>query len=252
MIPRNHLFDFMLIHADTSLIISQRLSEWCGHGPVLEQDMAMTNLALDHIGRARLLYQYASELDPAGRSEDELAFLRDELDYKNLLLAEYPNTDFAFTVARQFFLDAFYIDLLDKLSASSDSRLAHIANKSLKETQYHYKWSSDWVIRLGDGTGLSHEKMQNAVNRLWEYTGEIFQPAACEIGMMEAGVAPSYEELSSSWNQRVSSVLDEATLTKPQSTWQQKGGKSGHHTEHLGFLLAEMQYMQRAYPGLDW
>jgi len=129
MIPKDHLFDFMLIHADTSLIISQRLSEWCGHGPVLEQDMAMTNLALDHIGRARLLYQYASELENAGRSEDELAFLRDELDYKNLLLAEYPNTDFAFTVTRQFFLDAFYIDLLDKLSGSADSRLAHIANK---------------------------------------------------------------------------------------------------------------------------
>ena len=252
MIPKDHLFDFMLIHADTSLIISQRLSEWCGHGPVLEQDMAMTNLALDHIGRARLLYQYASELENAGRSEDELAFLRDELDYKNLLLAEYPNTDFAFTVTRQFFLDAFYIDLLDKLSGSADSRLAHIANKSLKETQYHYKWSSDWMIRLGDGTEISHEKVQNAVDRLWEYTGEIFQPAECELGMMEAGVAPSYEELSDSWHQRVNSVLAEATLKKPQSTWQQKGGKTGHNTEHLGYLLAEMQYMQRAYPGLDW
>ena len=160
MMDKKHLLEFLLIHADTGNIIGHRLGEWCGHGPVLEQDLAMTNFALDHLGRARLLYQYAGEIDGNSKTEDDLAFLRFEYEYKNLLLAEFANTDFAFTVARQFFLDSYYMDLLEGLTNSTDQRIAQIATKSLKETSYHYKWSSEWLIRLGDGTEISHAKMQ--------------------------------------------------------------------------------------------
>ncbi|MBK9271144.1 MAG: phenylacetate-CoA oxygenase subunit PaaC [Saprospiraceae bacterium] len=248
----NPLLDFILIHADNSLILSQRLSEWCGHGPVLEQDMAMTNIALDHIGRARLLYQYASELDSAHRSEDVFAFMRDEMEYKNVLLAEYPNTDFAFTVMRQFLIDSFYIEFFEKMNRSADTQLAHIADKSLKETQYHYKWSRDWVIRLGDGTELSQQKIQTALDRLWEFQAEITEPSDAERTMMHQNIAPDYDIIKSSRQQRNSSTFAEARLNIPSNPWQQAGGKKGYHTEHFGFLLAEMQYMQRAYPGLEW
>lgn len=246
------LLDFILIHADNSLIISQRLSEWCGHGPVLEQDMAMTNIALDYIGRSRLLYQYAAEISADGRTEDDFAFMRVELDYKNCLLAEYPNTDFAFTVARQFFLDTFYLDFLEGLVQSSDERISHIAAKAIKETAYHYKWSSDWVIRLGDGTELSHEKMQNAVNQLWRYKDEMFEPVESEKQMIRDLVSPNLENIKSLWHDKVQQVFSEACLMKPDEGWGQKGGKIGYHTEHMGYLLADLQYMQRAYPGLDW
>lgn len=252
MSTANPLLDFILIHADNSLIMSQRLSEWCGHGPVLEQDMAMTNIALDHIGRARLLYQYAAELDSTGKTEDDFAFVRDELDYKNVLLAEYPNIDFAYTILRQFFMDSFYIEFLDKLILSKDTRLSQIANKSLKETQYHYKWSKDWVIRLGDGTELSHQKIQNALDRLWEYHGELVEPSDSEKIMSIQKIAPDLEEIKALRNQRIMETFGEANLTTPTNPWQQSGGKKGYHSEHFGFLLTEMQFMQRAYPGLDW
>ncbi|HQX43869.1 MAG: phenylacetate-CoA oxygenase subunit PaaC [Saprospiraceae bacterium] len=252
MMDKKHLLEFLLIHADTGNIIGHRLGEWCGHGPVLEQDLAMTNFALDHLGRARLLYQYAGEIDGNSKTEDDLAFLRFEYEYKNLLLAEFANTDFAFTVARQFFLDSYYMDLLEGLTNSTDQRIAQIATKSLKETSYHYKWSSEWLIRLGDGTEISHAKMQTAVNEIWEFTGEFFIPVESEIILANEGVVPSLELLKPKWKRRVEEIFSEATISIPNREYQQSGGKAGHHTEKLGYILADMQYMQRAFPGLNW
>lgn len=252
MTDNKNLLDFLLIHADTGNIIGHRLGDWCGHGPVLEQALAMTNFALDHLGRARLLYQYAGEVGGNSKTEDDLAFLRHEYEYKNLLLAEFSNTDFAHTVARQFFLDAYYIDLLEELIKSSDQKISQIASKSLKETSYHYKWSSEWLIRLGDGTEVSHSKMQTAVNQLWEFTGELFVPVESETYLANEGIIPSADTLSPKWKKRVKEIFSEATISIPDRKYQQTGGKSGNHTERLGYILADMQYMQRAFPGQKW
>lgn len=243
---------YILHLADNGLILGQRLGEWCGHGPVLEQDIAMTNISLDLIGQARLLYQRAAEFGEYGTTEDDLAFLRKEHEYLNCLLVEQPNGDFAQTIARQFFYDVFHFQNLERLCNSNDEQLAAIAVKSLKEVKYHLKFSSDWVLRLGDGTEESHKRMQKAVQALWRYTGELFQSTDYEIHAEELGVRPGDQDMKDSWEQKVTSVLTEATLVVPDVPFMQSGGKNGVHTEHMGFILSELQYMQHTYPGVKW
>lgn len=240
------LTDYTLHLADTTLILSQRNSEWCGHGPVLEQDIAITNISLDLLGQSRSLYQYAAKLI-GNTDEDKLAGLRTEREFKNLLLVEYPNGDWAQTILRQYLYSQFQYLLFQLLQNSKDEQLAAIAAKSIKETTYHVRWSSEWVIRLGDGTEESHKRMEHAVNELWGYTGEMFIPAAYETAYGIDVVSLKYE-----WSKKVKDVFDEATLTVPSGVWMQEGGKTGTHTEHLGYILSELQYMQRAYPGCEW
>ncbi len=244
--------DYILFLADTNLVLSQRLGEWCGHGPVLEQDIAMTNLSLDCIGQATLLYKYICELEGNQLNENDLAFLRSEREFKNLLLAEQPNKDFGYTVARQFLIDAFLLPLFQYIEKQNDQGLAEIASKAVKELQYHYRWSSEWIIRLGDGTLESHQRIQTALNDLWEFTGEMFKYSDFENEMVREKLIPPSDELLTTWNYHINSVLNEATLVRPKDGWFQDGGKRGIHTESLGYLLADMQFMQRSYPGLDW
>ncbi len=244
--------DYLLHLADNALILGQRLGELCGHGPVLEQDMAMSNIALDYLGRARLLYQYAAESKAGQNTEDSLAFLRDEWEYKNVLLVEQPNEDFAYTVTRQFFLDAFHFPYFSVLKASTDKRLSEIAEKTVKESAYHLRWSGEWMIRLGDGTDVSHEKIQTAVNELWTYTGELFEASSYENLMIQNGIAPELQEIKKIWDHKVEAVLKEAKLQMPESEWMQTGGKTGRHSEKLGYILTDLQYMQRSFPGMEW
>jgi len=248
----NHLFDYILRMADNALIVGQRLGEWCGHGPILEQDMALTNIALDQIGQARSLYQYAAEIEGKGHSEDDLAFLRDVREFKNILLVEQANGDFAQTIARQFFFDAFNHPFYESLSKSKDAQLAAIAEKSLKEITYHLRWSSQWILRLGDGTELSHQKIQAAIDELWMWTGEMLKPDALDQKMVEEGIGVDLKKVAEKWHLKVDTVFNEAGLQKPESGWMQQGGKTGQHTEQLGYILAEMQFLQRAYPGQEW
>jgi ring-1,2-phenylacetyl-CoA epoxidase subunit PaaC len=246
-------FEYLLRLADTTMVLSQRLSEWCGKGPALEEDMALTNVALDLIGQARFWYTYAGELEGKGRDEDKLAYLRDAHDFRNLLLVEQPNGTYADTLARQFYFDVWHFLLLRELAASKDERIAGIAGKSIKEVAYHVRRSSDLVVRLGDGTEQSHQMMQQALDDLWMYTGEMFKADAVEQAMAEQGIGPDLASLREPWLKHVSEVFDEATLKLPPvDAWMQKGGKQGVHTEHLGYLLAEMQFLQRAYPGASW
>ncbi|HLF65076.1 MAG TPA: 1,2-phenylacetyl-CoA epoxidase subunit PaaC [Saprospiraceae bacterium] len=243
---------YVLHLADNNLILGQRLGEWCGHGPVLEQDIALTNIALDLIGQARLLYQCAAELI-GDTSEDALAFLRLEHDYRNVLLVELPNGNFADTVVRQYFYDVFNYLNYDALLQCTDEHLRAIAEKALKEVTYHRRWSGEWVIRLGDGTAESHEKVQDAVNHLWEYTGELFSPADFEKESHKMQNTPDVSSLHKAWKKHVVHTLDTATLRIPRDDiWMQSGGKSGHHSEHMGFILSELQYMQRTYPSMQW
>ncbi|MCA1325203.1 1,2-phenylacetyl-CoA epoxidase subunit PaaC [Herbaspirillum sp. alder98] len=238
---------------DNALILSQRLSEWCGKGPALEEDMALTNVALDLIGQARMWLSYAGELEGEGRTEDQLAYLRDAHQFSNLLLVEQPNGNYADTVARQFFFDTWHYFLLEALTRANDARIAEIAGKSIKEVTYHVRRSADLVVRLGDGTELSQRRMQQAIDRLWMYTGEMFAVDAVEQTVIDAGDAPSSDELRGKWLAHVAEVLSEATLQMPSpEAWMQSGGKQGRHSEHLGYLLAEMQFLQRAYPGATW
>lgn len=245
-------FQYLLQLGDNALILSQRLGEWCGHGPVLEQDIAMTNIALDLLGQARMLLTHAGELEGKGRSEDALAYFRDAHQFHNALLVEYPNTDWAYTIARQFFFDAFAFHNYQALLQSRDKRLAAIAEKSLKETTYHLRYSSEWMVRLGDGTETSRQKMQAAVDALWMFTGELTTPSEADRLMAEAGIAPDLSKIKPLWEAKVSAILEEATLTKPDNNWMQSGGKEGRHTEYLGYMLAEMQHLQRTYPGNEW
>ncbi|WP_334190642.1 1,2-phenylacetyl-CoA epoxidase subunit PaaC [Noviherbaspirillum sp.] len=249
----DHKFQYLLRLADTSLVLSQRLSAWCGKGPALEEDMALTNVALDLLGQARLWYAYAGELDPAGRDEDQLAYLRDAHDFRNLLLAEQPNGHYGDTLARQFYVDTWHYFLQKALVQSGDRRIAEIAEKSLKEVTYHVRRSSDLIVRLGDGTEKSRAMMQGALDDLWMYTGEMFMADGVEEAMVAEGAAPHPSDLRAPWLAYVKEVFDEATLTMPSpEAFMQKGGKQGRHTEHLGYLLAEMQFLQRAYPGAQW
>ncbi len=254
-VARNEaLFDYLLRLGDTSLVLGHRLSEWCGHGPALETDMALTNVALDLIGQARQFLTYAGEVEGRGRSEDDLAYLRDAHGYRNLLLVELPNDeDFARTIARQFLFDAFHVELMAGLAAGSrDGRLAGIAAKAVKEASYHARHSSEWMIRLGDGTETSHRKIQAALDDLWMYTGEMFAADDVDRAMAAAGIGADLAALKPRWDERVDEILTEATLQRPEDGWMQAGGKVGRHTEHLGYLLAEMQFLQRAYPGAKW
>lgn len=246
-------FTYLLRLADNDLVLSQRLSEWCGKGPALEEDMALTNVALDLIGQARFLYAYAGEIEGKERDEDQLAFLRDAHDFRNLLLVEQKNGTYADTLARQLYFDVWHFLMLQALEKSTDTRLASIAEKSLKEVGYHVRRTVDLVIRLGDGTAQSHTMMQNALNDLWMFTYEMFTPDAIDLAMQAAGVAPDLTMIKQAWLTHIQSIFEEATLTMPAAdAWMQKGGKQGVHSEHLGFLLAEMQFMQRAYPDSVW
>ena len=260
---------------DDALIIGHRVSEWCGHGPVLEQDIALTNTSLDHLGRARTLYQYAAEqfnglpaeekknvftsvaiqsLVEAGEDleEDDLAYLRDGWDFRNLLLLEQPNIDWAYTIARSFFYDTFNYFFFQQLAGCKDESLAAAAEKSLKEVTYHLRWSSEWVVRLGDGTEESHKRIQQAVNELWAYTGELFIMNDTDKAIQHEGTGVDLAAIKPLWMERVSTIFEEATIDMPTGTWMQQGGKEGRHTEQLGYILAELQFMQRAYPGMAW
>lgn len=248
----NSLFEYVLRLGDDSLILGHRLSEWCGHGPILEEDIAMTNISLDLVGQATSLLGYAGELEGKGRDADALAFLRFDRDYKNVLLVEQPNGDFGMTMLRQFFFDAYRKPLFEKLQHSTDQHLAAIAEKSLKETKYHLKHSSEWVIRLGDGTEESNARIQDSLNTLWRYTNELFFTDEVDAELVEKGIVPSLQDVQNEWNATVAVVLTEATLTIPTNNWKQEGGRKGLHSEHLGYILAELQYMQRAYPNMQW
>ena len=249
---QNAHFDYLLQLGDNALILSHRLSEWCGHAPVLEQDIALANIALDLLGQARMLLTHAGELEGQGRSEDDLAYFRTDREFRNLLLVEYPNRDWAYTIVRQFFFDAYYYHHCQALLHSADAHLAAIAEKALKECTYHLRYSSEWMVRLGDGTPVSRQKMQAAVDDLWMYTGELTMPTATDQAMAVAGIGPDLLTIKNLWESKVTGILAEATLLKPAQTWMQRGGKSGQHTEHLGYLLAEMQQLQRTYPGQIW
>jgi ring-1,2-phenylacetyl-CoA epoxidase subunit PaaC len=246
------LFDYILRLADTALILGHRLSEWIGHAPVLEEELALGNIALDLIGEARALYSYAGEVEGKGRDEDVLAYRRDAGSFRNLLLAEQPNGDFAATIVRQFLFSAFAQPLWRALAASRDATLAAIAAKSEKEAAYHLRHAGEWLIRLGDGTEESHCRAQAALDELWPYSGELFERDTVEDALIAAGIAVDPETLRAEWQRTVSAVLAEATLAAPERAWMQSGGRSGRHSEHLGHLLATMQFLQRAYPGATW
>jgi ring-1,2-phenylacetyl-CoA epoxidase subunit PaaC len=246
------LFDYLLRLADSCLILSQRLGEWCGHGPVLEEDLALTNVALDLNGQAQLWLGYAAETEAKGRTEDQLAFFRDAHEFRNLLLVEQENGDFAMTVARQFYFDLWHSLLLQELLHSSDQRIREISEKALKEVQYHLRRSTGWVVRLGDGTEEGHIRMQRTADELWQFTGEIFEADGVDEAMAREKIGPDLRTLQAAWLNGVQSTFAEATLTLPETGWMQRGGKCGIHTERLGYLLAEMQFLQRAYPGAQW
>ena len=239
------LINYTLHLADTTLILSQRNSEWCGHGPILEQDIAITNISLDLLGQSRNFYQYAASLIGGDATEDSLAYLRKEREFKNLLLVEQSNGDWGQTILRQYLYSQFQYLLFEKLQQCNDEQLAAIAAKSIKETTYHVRWSSEWVIRLGDGTEESHNRILKAIDELWRYTGEIFEPAVYET-LVDVSL------LKKEWLQKVTTVFAEATLPVPEKVFMQTGGKEGKHTEQLGYILTELQYIQRAYPGATW
>ncbi len=243
---------YLLRRADDALILGHRLSEWCGHGPMLEEEMALANIGLDLIGQARELYSYAATAENAGHDEDDLAYLRDERQYGNLLLVEQPNGDFARTMVRQLFYSAFADPFWRATMASKDPTLSAIAAKSEKESAYHLRHASEWVIRLGDGTAESKRRAQEAVDDLWAFTGELFHVDVADRGLIAGGIAIDPETLRAAWTATVSDVLRTATLTMPASGWMQKGGRAGHHSEHLGHLLSELQWMQRTYPDATW
>jgi ring-1,2-phenylacetyl-CoA epoxidase subunit PaaC len=252
MTVKEALYTYIVRIADDSLILGQRLGEWCGHGPVLEEDIALTNISLDLIGQATNLFQYAVKLEDKGKTEDQLAFLRVDREYSNLLLVEQPNKDFGYTIARQFYFDAFRKLFFEALTNSEDTQLAAIAEKSLKETKYHLKHSSEWIIRLGDGTEESHQRIQDAVNFHWRFTQELFFHNDVDKTLVELGIGIDLTTLFDDWKNYVSNVLQQATLELPSHSFKLEGGRTGMHSEHLGYLLAEMQYMQRAFPNLTW
>ncbi|MFT5214986.1 MAG: ring-1,2-phenylacetyl-CoA epoxidase subunit PaaC [Glaciecola sp.] len=247
-----NLYKYILGIADNSLILGQRMGELCGHGPSLETDIACTNISLDLFGQVRSYYQYAAKISGDGRSEDDIAMLRKEREYVNVLLVEQPNTDFAYTMARQFLFDVYHLLFLRELEKSKDLTLSAIATKSIKEVSYHQRFSSDWVKRLGDGTQESQQKMQDAIDDLWTYTDELFHQTEADKAMVEAGIGVDVTKLKDKYYQLVDGVLEESTLIIPESKWFQKGGKEGIHTEHFGYLLSELQYMQRTYPKMEW
>jgi len=252
MSEKEALYDYCLRLADTNLILGHRLSEWCGHGPVLEEDIAMTNMALDLIGQSRVLYQYAAKLEGKGRTEDDLAYLRLGHEFKNVQMAEQPNGDFADTMVRQFFFAVHGFYFLQELRNSKDATLVAHALKGLKELTYHLRHTSEWMIRLGDGTEESHTRAQAAIERIWMFTGELYTMDEVDAQLIAAGIGVDMDAIKVKADQKIKEVMDEATLTLPTNTWMVKGGKQGRHSEHLGYILTEMQYLQRAYPGSEW
>ncbi|MEP6948992.1 MAG: 1,2-phenylacetyl-CoA epoxidase subunit PaaC [Ginsengibacter sp.] len=264
-ISTDQLFTYCLHLADNSLIMGHRLSEWTGHGPMLEQDIAISNIALDMIGQSRNFYQYAAQIsntskearggDGSGEAtEDTLAYLRDAREFRNLLITEIPNGDWAKTMLKLFLFSAYQFYFYRELAGSSDKQLAAIAEKSLKEVTYHVRWSSEWVIRLGDGTEESNRRIKMALEDLWPFTGEMFEPAEFENINAEKRMGVTVSNIKNDWLTKVKEVFMEAMLSCPEEnkTWMQTGGKNGMHSEHLGFILAEMQFLQRAYPGCEW
>jgi ring-1,2-phenylacetyl-CoA epoxidase subunit PaaC len=245
-------FEYLLRLGDSSLIIGHRLSEWCGHGPILEEDIALINIALDFVGNATSLLKYAGEVEGKGRDEDDLAFMRDEREFRNLLITEQPNGDYANTIARQFLFDTYMFFLYEELKNSKDETIAAIAVKTHKEITYHLRHTTEWMFRLGDGTAESHERLQNAVNDLWMFTSELFDMDEVDAILIKEGIVPDLAKIKAEWDKKVREVIAESTLQFPATTFKQKGSKEGKHSEHLGFLLAEMQYVHRAFPNAKW
>lgn len=248
----SNLYNYILTIADYSLILAQRLGELCGHGPNLETDIALTNISLDLLGQTRSYYQYAAKISGENKTEDDIAFLRIEREYKNCLLVEQPNTHFGYTIARQFLFDVYHLMLMEKLQHSPDETLAAIAKKGIKEVSYHKRFSSDWVKRLGDGTEESKTKMQEAIDGLWKFTDELFFMTEAEKEMANEGIGVNISEFKSTYYEEISEILKEATLAIPENNYFTKGGKEGIHSEHMGYLLADLQYMQRTYPNMNW
>ncbi|HYC52828.1 MAG TPA: 1,2-phenylacetyl-CoA epoxidase subunit PaaC [Gemmatimonadaceae bacterium] len=245
-------FEYLLRLGDDRLVLGHRLSEWCGHAPILEEDIALANIALDLVGEATLLLTVAAKVENAGRDADALAFLRDAIDYRNVLLVELPKGDFAVTIARQFFFSAFSVLQAEALQKSANQDLAGIAAKMLKEARYHLRHSGEWMLKLGAGTDESHRRLQDAVNALWRYTGELFFTDELEQRLVEPRIAVDASTLEPRWREQVMDILDRATVTVPEEKWMQRGGRSGRHTEHLGHMLAYMQVLQRQHPGASW
>ncbi|NUO39344.1 MAG: phenylacetate-CoA oxygenase subunit PaaC [Gemmatimonadaceae bacterium] len=250
----NPLFELLLRLGDDRLVLGHRLSEWCGHAPILEEDIALANVALDLLGQATMFLRLAGEVEGQGRNEDALAYFREAVDFRNCQLVELPKGDFAFTIARQFLFDVYAVILLDALSSSKHGELAAIAAKALKEAKYHVRHSGEWVLKLGDGTEESHRRVQRALDDLWRFTGELFAADAIDRAMQEAGVGPDLPALRAQWETLVRDVVDRATLTLPLQApvLTMRGGRSGAHTEALGHLLAEMQIVARSHPGATW
>ena len=246
------LYQFVLALGDDALILGQRLSQWAYKGPFLEEDIALSNISLDMFGRANLLFEYAATLKGNGTTSDELAFKRNEREFFNHIICEQPNGNFADTIVRQFFLDAFYKLFLQKLTKSKDEQLSAIAQKSIKETTYHLRHSSKWIIRLGDGTVESHAKVQSAIDNLWMFTNELFEMNEIDNEMLEQKIGVDCSKLKIEWDKIINEVLSEATLNRPEDANMPTGGRQGIHTEHLGHLLSDMQYLQRAYPDATW
>jgi len=248
----NNLIQYIFGIADNSLILGQRLGELCGHGPSLETDIALTNISLDLLGQVRSYYQYIAKLQGGNATEDTVAFLRLERDYKNVLLVEQPNTDFGYVIARQFLFDVFHLALLEELQNNNDEMLAAIAKKSIKEVLYHVRFSSDWIRRLGDGTSESHDRIQSAINDLWIFTDELFHQTDADKAMVAEGKGVDVTKLKANYYKKVSAVLGESSLQTPVVEYFQKGGKQGIHSEYMGYILTELQYMQRTYPNMTW
>ncbi|MEO5588682.1 MAG: 1,2-phenylacetyl-CoA epoxidase subunit PaaC [Gemmatimonadaceae bacterium] len=246
------LFQYLLRLGDDRLVLGHRLSEWCGHGPILEEDIALGNIALDLIGQATLLLTLAGQVEGKGRHEDALAYFREAVDYRNLQLVELPRGDYAFTTLRQFLFDVFSYHQLEQLQKSANADLAGIAAKGFKEVRYHVRHSSEWVVRMGDGTEESHSRAQNALNELWRWTGEMFQADAVDRAMVDAGIGADVTAIEPEWKSVVSDVMTRATLDIPDVPPAMTGGRRGRHTEHLGLMLAEMQIVARSHPGAEW
>lgn len=249
---KENLIQYIFGIADNSLILGQRLGELCGHGPSLETDIALTNISLDLLGQTRSYYQYVAKLQGGDATEDTVAFLRLEREYKNVLLVEQPNTDFGYSIARQFLFDVFHLSLLNELQNSTNETLAAIAKKSIKEVSYHTRFSSDWIKRLGDGTEESHNRIKTAINDLWIFTDELFHQTEADQAMVSEGIGVDVTLLKNAYYQKVGEVLEESTLQTPSIEYFQKGGKQGIHSEHMGYILTELQYMQRTYPNMTW
>jgi ring-1,2-phenylacetyl-CoA epoxidase subunit PaaC len=248
----DNLFQYLLRLGDDRLVLGHRLSEWCGHGPILEEDIALANIALDLIGQATLYLKLAAETEGKGRSEDDLAYFRDAIEYRNVQMVELPKGDYAFTTVRQFFFDVFSYHLLEQLQSSRNSEIAGIAAKGFKEVRYHVRHSSEWVLRMGDGTEESHSRAQKAVSELWRFTAEMFQADAVDRAMKDEGIGADLDAIKPKWDSVVTDVLNRATLAIPSDPPAMTGGRRGRHTEHLGHMLSEMQIVARSHPGAEW